>query len=108
MFGLPVFALFGIALAHTIARGPTPRDDNVHYDKDRACGDSRHIRNDFRRGQEVDIEWASNNHHGGFTQVSIMPSASDPNGDADAFDSPDNIVYVTCYNKNSCKKSRWR
>jgi len=105
MFGLPVFALFGVALAHTIARGPTPRDDNVHYDKDWACGDSRAIRNDFRRGQEVDIEWASNNHHGGFTQVSIMPLASDPNGDADAFDSPDNIVYVTCYNKNSCKKA---
>jgi len=105
MFGLPVFALFGSALGHTIVRGPTPRDNSVHWDKDRACGDSRDIKNNFKRGQEVDLEWASNNHHAGFTQISIMPLTSDPNRDAAAFDSPANIVYVTCYNKDSCRKA---
>jgi hypothetical protein len=104
MFGLSVFALFGAALGHTIVRGGvTPRDNNVHWEKDSGCGNSRQINNYFKRGEEVDFEWAANNHHGGFTQVSIMPLSSDPNTDAEAFDRPDNVVYVTCYNKNSCK-----
>jgi len=106
MFGLSVFALFGAALGHTIVRGGiTPRDNDVHWDPNRACGNSRDIKNNFRRGQEVDFEWSSNNHHGGFTQVSIMPLSSDPDSNAEAFDSPDNVVYVTCYNKESCKKA---
>jgi hypothetical protein len=29
--------------------------------------------------------------------------AYDPNRDAEAFDSPANVVYVTCYNKDSCQ-----
>lgn len=99
----PMCALFGAALGHTIISVPEPRKREVHGYKTEECGSSRAIRHTWARGQQVDLEWARNNHQGGFVQFSVMPlSTSDPNRDIDEFDDPQNIIYVTCYDKPTC------
>jgi hypothetical protein len=110
MTSLPIFALFGAALGHTLISSPEPREKRVHgysggsTGGENECGTSSAIKNYWKRGQKVDIEWARNNHQGGFVQFSVLPlSSSNPNRDIEEFDDPKNIVYVTCYDKPSCK-----
>jgi hypothetical protein len=100
---LSIVVLFEAALGHTIISVPEPRDKTTHGYNNQECGTSRQVKHTWQRGQRVDLEWARNNHQGGFVQYSVMPlSSSDPNRDIDEFEDPQNIIYVTCYDKPTC------
>lgn len=92
-----------IAMAHSRLSSPVPRDPNA------ITGGSSYVltvnceyvagphtsKATYQRGQQIDINWARNNHVGGFIRLSVVPLASsDQKG---IFDIEDNIEQLHCH-----------
>lgn len=99
-----------MVVAHTIMIEPVPRAANVHVNGGFECGTSNEFKATYRRGQVVPIKWGRNNHHGGFSQLSVLPFAQASGSkvnDAEvrkAFNNPANIFHTSCYlSSATCK-----
>jgi len=91
-----------IVNGHTFLLTPVARDLSWHSNLDlkQECGGDLNVTRTYTRGQSVPFGWGRNNHHGGFTQMSILSLADSQRPDAAAlFDDPSNIFFTSCYNR---------
>ena len=99
-------AISTIAMAHSRMSNPIPRDPNtVTFGNQANCEYSASAptpQATYQRGQEIDINWARNNHPGGFIRLSVVPMAS--SGQSGIFDQTDNIEQLHCH-ESGCGSS---